>query len=304
MNLKSLSDGTLIESTEALVKTERETLTSILYHFREIERRRLFSALGYKSLSDFAIRKLKYSEYEAYARVKAMRLLQDLPEMEEKIASGDILLSHVTLANTFFLQEQKATAREFTRAEKIEVFEKIASRPIREVERTLCVLSSLEVPVKPDSVRTVAEDRIELRFEASIETRAKIEKLKGLLAHKNPNLSLGELFDQLCDLGLKHHDPSASPKRRVVVAGSSIGGPESSDLRPLPLAAIRRKVFARANNECELCRSWFALEIDHRFPKALGGSDNASNLRVLCRSCNQRAAVEAYGQNKMDAFIN
>ena len=30
------------------------------------------------------------------------------------------------------------------------------------------------------------------------------------------------------------------------------------------------------------------LTIDHRFPRARGGSERASNLRVLCRSCNSR----------------
>ena len=43
MNLKNLSDDSLISNTKNLVHKEREIITEILHHLREIERRRLFS---------------------------------------------------------------------------------------------------------------------------------------------------------------------------------------------------------------------------------------------------------------------
>ncbi|MDI9804079.1 hypothetical protein, partial [Citrobacter koseri] len=71
MNLKNMSDQTLLEKTRQLVQTERELLTEILHHLREIERRRLFSQLGFKSLYDDATKKLGYADDQAARRISA-----------------------------------------------------------------------------------------------------------------------------------------------------------------------------------------------------------------------------------------
>ena len=44
--------------------------------------------------------------------------------------------------------------------------------------------------------------------------------------------------------------------------------------------------------------------IDHRHPKGLGGSDHLENLRLLCRSCNQRAAIEIFGVEKTEPCMD
>lgn len=74
MNLQNLSDASLIAVTDGIVREERELLTKILHHLREIERRRLFADLGFKSLYDLLIKKYSYSEDQAYRRISAMRL--------------------------------------------------------------------------------------------------------------------------------------------------------------------------------------------------------------------------------------
>jgi hypothetical protein len=107
MNLKHLSDHDLVTETERLVQTERELLTSVLHHLREIERRRLFSQLGFRSLFDYAVKKLGYSEDQAYRRIEAMRVLKDLPEMEEKLKDGSISLTNLTQAQKLFRQEKR-----------------------------------------------------------------------------------------------------------------------------------------------------------------------------------------------------
>jgi len=62
MQLRHLSDEALDQATLGLAKREREILTEVLHHLREIERRRLYSALKYQSLFDYAQRRLGYSE--------------------------------------------------------------------------------------------------------------------------------------------------------------------------------------------------------------------------------------------------
>ena len=60
--------------------------------------------------------------------------------------------------------------------------------------------------------------------------------------------------------------------------------------RKIP-AAVRRAVFANAGLRCQIglvgC-TVEATEIDHIVPVAYGGTNEISNLRASCRSCNRR----------------
>jgi 5-methylcytosine-specific restriction endonuclease McrA len=406
MSPKLMSDEGLLSKTDALVREERELLTSILHHLREIERRRLFSALGYKSLFEMAVRRFGYSEDQAYRRLAAMRLLKELPEVEEKISSGEITLTHISLIHSLFRQEKKQNQKYMSREAKLSVIEQISGTPVREAQRITLSLSSAPEAAKPDRVYVISENHIEMRFTASIELQEKIERLKGLLAHQDPNLSLGELFEKLCNLGLERWNPGkptktetkaevsaasrqtatqrfAAPRKRCVRPDANQTqrreheteskmdlepeleveprlesksepqpkmrsglGPESRlELEPGPKstptsksepkskgseaslqrggkshdegvsrgkpsnpkrlsAEIVRAVWRRAESRCENCGSSFALEIDHKLPRAKGGSSEIENLRLTCRSCNQRAAIEAFGQLTMDPYIN
>lgn len=294
MNLRNLGDSTLIEKVEILAKDEREILAKILHYLREIERRRLYAELGYKSLHDFATKRLAYSDDQAYRRIAAMRLLKEIPEIEEKITSGDLSLSHIGLAQSLFNQEKKYAGKLFTKEEKKEVFEKISTKPIREAEKITIAMASIQAVKKPDQIKTITEERIELKFQATKSLQEKIETLKGLLAHKNPDIPLGELFENLCDIGLKELDPG----KKVATSRKHCDNVQASK------AQVRREVFQNAGNKCENCGSGYALEVDHIHPKAKGGADVKENFRVLCRSCNQRAAINEFGKEAMNCYFS
>jgi diadenosine tetraphosphate (Ap4A) HIT family hydrolase len=58
--------------------------------------------------------------------------------------------------------------------------------------------------------------------------------------------------------------------------------------RPIS-GSIRYQVLAAAKGRCELCgitNEEKMLEVDHIFPKSLGGKDDLSNYQALCYSCN------------------
>lgn len=52
-------------------------------------------------------------------------------------------------------------------------------------------------------------------------------------------------------------------------------------------AKVREEVFDRDDYKCVLCTSESNLTLDHIIPRSKGGSNQASNLRVLCFSCNR-----------------
>jgi 5-methylcytosine-specific restriction endonuclease McrA len=76
-------------------------------------------------------------------------------------------------------------------------------------------------------------------------------------------------------------------------------------------AATRREVFARDGEQCTYldsegrrCECRTRLELDHIQPRALGGGDDASNLRARCRSHNLHAAEEIFGKEHVAARIH
>lgn len=289
MNLRHEPDEVLISKTEKLVREEREILTVILHRLKEINRRRLYSSMGYKSLFHCAVERFGYSEDQAYRRINAMKLIDDVPELEQKINEGALSLTHIGIAQTLFKQEAKLKTPLPLKI-KQEVIEKMCGTSVRQAERIALSYSSAPL-MTPDKIRAVSEDHIEIKLTVAKDVEAKLEKLKGFLAHQNPHLSLGELVEKLCDLGLQEWDPSksAAPRKRRV--------------KPHSKAQAKRQAYQKSQSACSHCGSHYALEVDHRTPRALGGSDKPKNLRVLCRSCNQRAAIEAFGQIKMDPFL-
>lgn len=92
-------------------------------------------------------------------------------------------------------------------------------------------LATNPAPAKPDLVKPAAMDRVEIRFEAPCEIEEKIASLKGLLAHKYPALSLGELVNMLCELGLREWNPARSRKRQTIKVDEPLSDSMGMDSR-------------------------------------------------------------------------
>ncbi len=82
------------------LKSEREILSQILLHIREVDRRKLFSALGFTSLFDYLTHGLKYSEGSAQRRISAVRLSSTVLTVIELIETGDLTLAQTSLIQT------------------------------------------------------------------------------------------------------------------------------------------------------------------------------------------------------------
>jgi hypothetical protein len=281
MDLRHLSDDLLLERTDDLRKQEREALAGLLHHLREIDRRRLFAALKYESINDYAVRKLGYTEDEAVRRVAAMKLLKELPEIEESVNTGALSLTNMLVMRSLF------NKKEFSKEQKLELLQSVENKSVSHTKRIVATISP-EV-LRPDRIRPVAETKDEYKFTAESSLREKFEQLKGLLAHSHPGIELGELVEKLADLGLQQWS------KAVLARDSKRQKPESK-------AGLRREVFRR-DQRCTNCGSKFAMEQDHRKPKGMGGPTTKENMRVLCRNCNQRAAIEVYGMKKMSKFL-
>ncbi len=107
-----------------------------------------------------------------------MKLVKEIPEIENKINVVEISLTHIGLAQSLFKQEKKFKNEEMSHDQKLLVFQQIAHKPVREAERITLSLSSAPEITKPDRVNSVSEKYIEMTFIASSELRKKVEQRK------------------------------------------------------------------------------------------------------------------------------
>ncbi|MEK7355656.1 MAG: HNH endonuclease [Bdellovibrionota bacterium] len=312
MNLKHLTDATLDLDLLRLVRSERVLLAEILHHLREVENRRLYSAHGFSSLFAYATERLGYSEDQAARRISAMRLLKEIPEIEQKIESGALTLTHLSKAQTLFRQEKKAQ-RPRSVAQKLFVLSQLESSSKRDAEKVL-ERESFVTPVAKPAAPPVSLDQ----FGEALQV--KLTRLLDLKARSSAGVSLNELIDQLADLGLEKWDPIKKAERanlrkqnRNADAADSAND-DASIHAPVRVtskarttryieASARHALFIRDRGCCGNCGSTRNIEIDHIVPFALGGSNDLENLRLVCRSCNQRSAIEQFGVGKIQSYL-
>lgn len=109
----------------------------------------------------------------------------------------------------------------------------------------------------------------------------------GVLERNGDTYQLAAAFQDLPKS--KQVELVAACEQRIEEFLSRYGDPFSGpNLDNLP-AGLRYEILKSAGGRCELCgvsHEEVPLQVDHIIPRALGGSNDASNLQVLCRTCN------------------
>lgn len=260
MKLNHLTDETLLKDTNFLAEKERVLSSQVLWHLKEIDRRKLYVELRCSSLFDYCVKILKYSEGQASRRVSGCRLLKDLPIIAEKLEEGSLNLTQLNQAS-FFFRDEKITNPE----DKARILKKIENKSTRETER---ILHENKKEAVSRNVFIVVKE----------ETKKKLDKVRDLKAHTCPDND--SLLTKMCDEVSKIWDPTLIKRH---VAGST-------ETRFVP-KMVQAEVWRRDRGECTKCKSTYALELDHIKPYAMGGKTTVENLRLLCRACNQRQRI-------------
>ena len=160
MNLANLSDQIILKNTKNLVIQEKKLTANIIDHLQIIEQRKLYCDLKYKSLFDYAVNELAYSEDQAYRRLSAMRLSRKVPAVKEKISNTTKAACQGILAD---LKSEKGIAPQ---------------------------------PKKP-KVNNEGSQSVRLHLSLPKLTMEKITDLQGLFAHQK--LELAKIVDLMAD---------------------------------------------------------------------------------------------------------
>lgn len=265
MNLKHLTDEVLLKDTKVLVSREREVTVKILHHLKEIDRRRLYSELKFKSLFEYCIKELGYSEGSAQRRITAARLINEIPDVVHRIQNGALSLINLSNAVKFMKQND-----------------------IKDIKEKRRILSQIEFLSKSQCDQKLFEitgkDRPKLTTITILdETFVQLQSVRDLLGGHWTN---DELLQKLISDAIQKIEKE---KFKTLAKNS----PPPVEVKRVISANLKKNVYIRDGKKCVKCGSTHNLNFDHRMPFALGGKTNEQNLRLLCFNCNQRSRINA-----------
>jgi 5-methylcytosine-specific restriction endonuclease McrA len=286
-----------------LVKSERKITNKGLQTICLAECQQTPLALGYKDTRDWLIRGHGYSEPAANRRVQAAQLLNDVPEISEKIEQGKVNLTTLSQTQRTLKAQQKATGQKVSIEEKKVALDKIEGKRSREVEKELEALFPDAVVHEERCINKRDGGKI-LVIELSEDDANEFKRAREVLSHAMPDASLGQILGRLAKEFHQRKDPLRKPtsSRRPTSQRKAVTVKHGS-----MTSLTRRELIRRAGGKCSFvnqrtgvkCESRWQLEVDHVIPKAKGGTDEPSNLRCLCRKHNQFVADAEFGREFM-----
>lgn len=171
---------------------------------------------------------------------------------------------------------------------------------------------------EPRHPEPLSETRFVFRFTGGRALREKYDRARALLRGRPAGAGMEALFEAAVDELLERIDPDRRVKRRAARSAKRARPPERGTIsaggrrkgRFIP-QDIKDVVRRRDSGQCtfigpggERCPESARLEYDHIVPWALGGrSDEASNIRLACKTHNALEARRVFGDAAIDAAI-
>ena len=165
----------LHEDTLIAVANERHSTHRVIALLKENKARRLYAEMAYPSLFAYVHECLGYSESQTYERVKACELAGRIPEVAEKLESGELSLSVVAKLASHIRRE--GTSLEKTK----ELVQELSHCTIREAEKVLVQNAILPQTVQ-ERITPKSSEMSEVKFGADAELLQLLERAKELCA--------------------------------------------------------------------------------------------------------------------------
>lgn len=335
MDFNGISDEALLSEMQRLVASERQATARLVACLAEVDRRRLYLALGYTSLFKYCVDALRLSEDATFARIEVARAVRKFPCLVEHLAAGDLTLTAIRLLAPHLTHENhRALVAEAQHKGMKDVQCLIARhKPQPPVPSTIRKLPGAKPPVAatteapsdspgppaPSLLRDVpkapsparrtvvaplSEETYKVQFTIRKDAHDKLRRLQDLLRHQIPNGDPALIFERAMDALLA----DVLKKRTAAVEHPRNGKPASPASRHVP-ARVTRAVWARDGGACAFtapdgrrCAEKGRLEIHHVVPYAAGGQTALENLELRCSAHNRYEAEQYFGPSVMSLF--
>lgn len=289
MTGEAMTDAQLEAKLSETIQLDRRTTHEVLVLINEAQDRQLYAKRGFSTMKCWLVKRFLYSDSAAYQRLHAANLLRAVPEIAEKIVSGEVNLSTLTTAHKIMREQEKLSGQALSAQAKAQVLIEIENKSAWDVEASLLELfPRVTLESRKESKKNVDADTVRVSANFNRATLNQIEELR-----KQNHINGG--FKEVVEFLVKKAANSAAQKSFTRSPG------------PRHVAAVHesklRETRVRDSRVCQYqdqvtgqaCGADNWLEEDHILPVALGGSDHPENKRWLCRAHNQLEAKQKLG---------
>ncbi len=155
--LESLSITELSRGAENLVSRERRYTAALIAHLAEISRRKGHLELGYKSLFDYCVIRLRLGKGSVWSRTQLANVSRRFPQVLQHLAEGKASLSSLGVLAAHLSEEN---------VEKLlEQAEGKTKEEVKEIVAAICPKPAAEPMIRRKPVRS-GEDSPERRSES------------------------------------------------------------------------------------------------------------------------------------------
>jgi hypothetical protein len=301
-----------------------------------------FSSLFTYCTSSLSEGGLGYSESSAYRRIQAARSLEAHPEIYELLRDGKLSLFAIAEISKVIKPENKVELLELsqgkakTEIQKITVKYQAAVKPLKRekvVAKKVIVENKDPLFAAASSPETSTETRFTFVAEVDQEFMDLLQEAKDIVGFVPRVEVLKRTLKEF--IGRRKAAPrslaakTVEPKPAKQPEGQNKQTEVTQSVKPKPPieppATIESKVILRSRyipkavayrvrtrdkHQCTYisstgrrCSETCGLELDHIEPFAYGGTNEVSNLRLLCSAHNQLFAEKAFGREKIEAYF-
>lgn len=289
---RSLSEVNRIELDQrikSLAKQERELLSEILSTIKEIDRLKMYLEMGYPSLFAYLVEGVGYSEGSAQRRIDGARLLAEAPEIAEKIQSGEIKLSQISMVQKTSREIFRQTASRVTIAEKIEVLNMVERKCHSETQSAIAAFFQVK-PKCESGIKIQSDGSVRLELTISKEVHENLKQAQALISHAVPSGDFGEFLDYVANRIIKQKtSPGTSGDTGGTRAQLEGRAQLEAKARAQFNSSVKRTTLADQKccqyidpNTGKRCSSNWFLQVDHRHPRWAGGIGAPENAQILC----------------------